>query len=78
VLIDPAKLGTQASFEQEARAFVAWLRQSPPGEGFEAVQIAGEPERKARAARERDGIWLDDATWDEIVAAGAKVGVAIA
>src|SRR5205085_11279951 len=50
VLIDPAKLGTQASFEQEATAFVDWLRQSPPGAGFEAVQIAGEPERRARAA----------------------------
>ncbi|MGR4872121.1 malate/lactate/ureidoglycolate dehydrogenase [Variovorax sp. LARHSF232] len=77
VLIDPAKLGTQASFEVEARAFVDWLRQSPPGAGFEAVQIAGEPERKARATRERNGIWIDDATWGEIVAAGAKVGVAV-
>ena len=77
VLIDPAKLGTQASFEQEATAFVDWLRQSPPGVGFDQVQIAGEPERAARAQRERDGIWLDDATWGEIVAAGAKVGVAI-
>ncbi|MDB5829724.1 MAG: Malate/L-lactate dehydrogenase [Variovorax sp.] len=77
VLIDPARLGTQASFEQEAREFVAWLRQSPPGAGFDAVQIAGEPERRARVERERDGIWLDDATWGEIVAAGAKVGVTV-
>jgi len=75
IVIDPAKLGTQGSFEQEASAFIDWLRQSPPGQGFDAVQIAGEPERKARAAREREGIWLDDATWSEIVAAGAKVGV---
>jgi uncharacterized oxidoreductase len=41
------------------------------------VQIAGEPERKARAARRRDGIWVDDATWGEIVAAGASVGVSV-
>lgn len=77
VLIDPAKLGTQATFEQEARAFIDWLRQSPPGAGFDAVQIAGEPERKARAAREQEGIWLDDATWREIVQAGKQVGVEI-
>jgi uncharacterized oxidoreductase len=77
VLIDPAKLGTQERFEAEARAFIEWLRQSPPGAGFDAVQIAGEPERKARATRERDGIALDDATWAEIVAAGAQVGVAV-
>ncbi|SCK37934.1 uncharacterized oxidoreductase [Variovorax sp. HW608] len=77
VLIDPAKLGTEATFEQEARAFIDWLRQSPPGAGFDAVQIAGEPERRARAAREQDGIWLDDATWREIVDAGKKVGVGV-
>ena len=77
VLIDPARLGTQAAFEQEARAFIDWLRQSPVQEGFEAVQIAGEPERAARVVRERDGIVLDEATWSEIVAAGAKVGVDI-
>lgn len=77
VLIDPARLGTQASFEQEARAFVDWLQQAPVGVGFDAVQIAGEPERRARAQRERDGIWVDHASWGEIVAAGAKVGVAL-
>ena len=78
VLIDPAKLGTQARFEEEAAAFVDWLRQGPPGAGFDHVQIAGEPERVARKARERKGIWLDDATWSEIVAAGSRVGVAVA
>ena len=77
VLIDPAKLGTQAAFEQEATAFIEWLRQSPTGAGFDAVKIAGEPERQARAAREREGIWLDDATWSEIVEAGKKVGVSV-
>ena len=77
VLIDPEKLGTQAGFAQEATAFVDWLRQSPAGEGFDHVQIAGEPERTARKARETEGIWLDDATWGEIVASGAKVGVTV-
>ncbi|MCW5320867.1 malate/lactate/ureidoglycolate dehydrogenase [Verminephrobacter aporrectodeae subsp. tuberculatae] len=77
VLIDPVRLGTQDHFAQEARAFIDWLRQSPPGTGFDQVQIAGEPERRARAQRAREGIRIDAATWDEIVAAGAKVGVAL-
>lgn len=77
VLIDPAKLGTQASFAQEAQGFVDWLRQSPPGAGFDHVQIAGEPERAARLARERDGVVVDDATWGEIVAAGQGLGVSV-
>jgi uncharacterized oxidoreductase len=78
IVIDPKRLGTQAAFEQETLAFVDWLKQSPPAEGFDAVRIAGEPEREARARRERDGIAVDGHTWGEIVAAGKKVGAQIA
>jgi uncharacterized oxidoreductase len=74
ILIDARKLGTSASFESEALAFVDWLKQSPPAPGSEGVLIAGEPERAARSAREIEGIEIDDTTWAEIVAAGAKVG----
>ena len=76
ILIDPAKLGTQKDFEQEALAFVDWLRQGPAAPGVDAVKLAGEPERKARAEREKAGITLDDTTWREIVAAGEMVGLA--
>ena len=76
ILIDPARLGTQASFESESLAFVDWVQRSPASQGFDAVQIAGAPERKERLRRERDGIEIDDLTWQEIVAAGHKVGVA--
>ncbi len=74
ILIDPQKLGTSKSFEQEALAFVEWLKQGPGAPGSDAVRIAGEPEREARARREREGIAIDDQTWAEIVAAGSKVG----
>src|SRR5688500_2621088 len=74
ILIDPQKLGARSSFEEEALAFVAWLKQSPPGPESDGVRIAGEPERAARAKRENDGIVIDDTTWEEILAAGAKVG----
>ena len=77
VLIDPARLGTQAAFSDEASAFIEWLRQSPAAEGSGGVQIAGEPERAARTARRRDGIVLDDTTWAEIVDAGRRMGVAM-
>jgi uncharacterized oxidoreductase len=75
ILIDPRKLGTAAVFEREARAFVTWVKQSPPAPGVDRVRIAGDPERETRARREKDGIAVDAATWQEIRAAGAKVGV---
>lgn len=77
ILIDPAKLGTQASFEQEAQAFVDWLQAGPVAPGFDAVQIAGDPERTYRAQRQVQGIAVDAQTWQEIVAAGRKVGVSL-
>ena len=77
ILIDPDKLGTRASFEHEAAEFITWLKQSPAPEGSGGVQIAGDPERTARVARERDGIVVDDNTWQAIVDAGAKVGCAV-
>jgi hydroxycarboxylate dehydrogenase B len=78
VVVDPRKLGTQASFESEALAFVDWLKQSPPAPGGEGVLLAGEPERRARREREAKGFVVDDQTWGEIVAAAGKVGARIA
>ena len=77
VLIDPSRLGTQVAFDAEARAFVDWLRQSPPACGVNSVQIAGEPERAMRLQREQDGIEIDLQTWQEIVLAAGKVGASI-
>ncbi len=77
ILIDPARLGTQASFREEAQAFVQWLRQSPPAPDMDGVWLAGEPERAARQEREAQGIAIDDTTWAAIVAAGRKVGAEV-
>jgi len=77
ILIDPARLGTQAAFDHEASAFIDWLKQSPAAAGFDAVQIAGDAERLSRLKREKDGIEIDAHTWQEIVAAGKKVGATL-
>ena len=75
VVIDPKRLGTQASFASETLAFVEWLRQSPAAQGSEGVCLAGEPERRARAQRGRDGLMIDDATWAELEQSAEKLGV---
>ncbi|MBX3658444.1 MAG: malate/lactate/ureidoglycolate dehydrogenase [Ramlibacter sp.] len=77
VLIDPARLGTQQRFDEEALAFVEWLRQSPAAPDGTGVMLAGEPEREARLERGETGIAIDDQTWAEIVQAGARVGVRV-
>ena len=69
--------GTQASFAEESLAFVDWLRESPDAPDSEGVMVAGEPERKARADRLKNGIVVDDATWQEIQASGQKLGMTV-
>jgi len=75
VLIDPARLGDRAAFEHETLAFIDWVKASPPRAGYERVRIAGEPEREARAQRTAHGVPVDTTTWNEILAAAAKLGV---
>jgi hydroxycarboxylate dehydrogenase B len=73
ILIDPEKLGTRESLEQEALAFVDWLKQAPVAPGSDGVRIAGDPEREARVRREREGVAIDEQTWAEILQAEAKL-----
>lgn len=76
ILIDPQRLGTGDVFAQETTAFLESLRKSPVAPGNDRVRIAGEPERETRAKREKEGIPVDANTWNEILAAGAKLKVA--
>ena len=73
IVLDVKKLGTAQAFEREARLFLDWLRKARPAPGFDRVRLAGEPEREMRAARGRDGVPVDDTTWEEIQRAAEKV-----
>ena len=75
VLVDPATLGDRNAFEQEAQAFLDWVKASPPREGFDAVQVAGEPERAKRQQRTAGGVPVDATTWQEILDAAGTLGV---
>ena len=73
ILIDPRRLDQGGAFGTETREFLASLRQSPVAPGFDKVRIAGEPERETRAKREKEGLSVDETTWNEIRAAAGKV-----
>ena len=75
VLLDPAQLGDSAGFEREALAFIDWVKASPPREGFDPVQVAGEPERAKRKKRAAEGVPVDGTTWQEILDAARKLGL---
>jgi hydroxycarboxylate dehydrogenase B len=73
IVLDVKKLGTAQAFEREARLFLDWLRKARPAPGFDRVRLAGEPERETRATRGREGVPVDETTWEEIQRAAEKV-----
>jgi uncharacterized oxidoreductase len=76
VLLDPSALTDRAAFEHEARAFLDWVQASPAREGFAPVQVAGDAERLTREGRSAQGVPVDGATWQDVLDAATRLGVA--
>ena len=74
LLFDPRRLGDAAVFGEEMRAFIDWVKASPPQAGVGPVRVAGEPEREMRAQRLAHGIPVDPNTWKELLATAVKLG----
>jgi uncharacterized oxidoreductase len=53
----------------------AYIKASRKAPGFDEILIPGEPEHRARVQRERDGIYLPDATWQDMVEVAGQYGV---
>ncbi len=76
IVIDPERMGTSGHLQSEIEAFMAWLHASPTAPGFDKLRVAGDPEREWKKKRLAEGVPVDITTWNEILAAGEKVGQA--
>jgi uncharacterized oxidoreductase len=74
IIVDPAALTDGSAWKAEVDALSAWVTSSPVRPGFDAVMVPGDPERRMRGERERDGIPLDRNTWRQLLDAAATVG----
>lgn len=77
VVIDPSRIVERSWLQDEVAAMTAYVTASPPRRGDEPVLIPGDPERRNRAARLRDGVPIDDETWREITVAARGVNVLV-
>lgn len=75
IAIDPATFRPGADYAAAADALVDRTRAIPPAEGFDAVLLPGDPERRTRADRLAHGIPLPDATWAAILDTARAYGV---
>ena len=73
--IDPDVVDPAHVFDGEITRYTDFIRQTKPVSGVDQVLIPGDPERKTRAERTRNGIPLPDDTWAAIVNTAREVGV---
>jgi hydroxycarboxylate dehydrogenase B len=76
IIIDPTRLVPPEFMKAETDATIAHVKASPPVNPAEPVLVPGDPERLTRAERLRDGIPVDEATWEELLTAAESVGLA--
>src|SRR5215813_11424256 len=73
--VDPKVIDTSTMFDGEVTRYVDFIRATKPIGGVDQVLIPGDPERKTRAERTKNGIPLPDDTWAAIVNTAREVGV---
>ena len=75
VVFDPGRLVDRAWMQAEIDALLDYVKSAPPADPGQPVMVAGDPERKASAERQADGIEIDPTTWEELLTAGEALGL---
>jgi uncharacterized oxidoreductase len=76
VVFDPARFAGAEHFAREAGDLAVNVRTAPPVPGA-TVQLPGDPERRERTRRQREGIPLDEGTWGQLTNLAARLGVEV-
>ena len=75
MLIDLEKLGSMDLLREQVEDMVRYVKDTPLREGFTEILFPGEFEARNRKQRKIDGLYIEDATWDEISDLMTKHGV---
>jgi hydroxycarboxylate dehydrogenase B len=78
VVIDISAFVDPSRFRTEIDDLLAYVKSAPAAPGVEAILYPGEPEAREQLRRERDGIPLEDETWQQVTALARELGVAVA
>ncbi len=77
LVINPGAFGDADTYRETVSRTVRAIKATPPAPGVEEVLVPGEPEFRAREARQREGIALPEGTWDELGAVARRFDLAL-
>ena len=66
VAIEPRWLGDVDDYRSRVTETVAAIKRTPPATGVSEILVPGEPERRMRDQRNREGIPIPEATWQDL------------
>jgi len=75
VVVNPATFQPLQEFKDQVRNFVAFLKETPLAEGFNEIYYPGELEYLTSVKRAKEGISIEDSTWNAMVKIGDRYGV---
>ncbi len=76
-VLDPRHLGGAEHFACEVTNLVDFVRGCPRIDGVSEILLPGDPERRALATRNANGIPLDDGNWNELVKLATRLKVEV-
>jgi hydroxycarboxylate dehydrogenase B len=78
IVIDISAFVDPSEGRAEIDDLLRYVKSAPKAPGMEAILYPGEPEDQERQRREREGIPLDDETWQHITAVAHDLGISVA
>ena len=76
LVIDIGRFQPLAEYAAQVRAFADYLRSSPKAEGFDAILLPGELEKRERQRRQA-GVAVEEETWRQILDCAHRVGAVL-
>ena len=73
--IDVGQVTELDAFKRRVDDLLSSVRDSPTAPGYEEILIPGEPERLKKEERLREGIYVEDKTWGDLMALAEELGV---
>ena len=77
IYVDPKRVDPELVFDADVTRYIAYFKSAEPAKGVDEVLVPGEPERRMRAERTKNGVPLTEATWNSICAKAREVGASV-
>ena len=77
IVLDIKRFVPLDTFKQQVEDFVAYVKSSPTAPGFGEILVPGDVELREMKRRSREGIPIEETTWEQIVEAARSVGLSV-